>query len=199
MSAPTWRFAVCRVMDHRRRFAPRALPCARRTRCTSSSACTRSSGTGMARQWVLRRFRVASRTSFALRSTSHARRPSASETRHPVIARVRARVWTAGLGRARATARKRSRSSFVRYFRPRASARVDELAHHRPSPSRPSDPERYISVWERTTPPSRPPRSAARSPAIPARPRPRAVRKCSRMSIREHLCGISGVVARWWV
>ena len=102
-------------------FAPRTLPCARRTRCTSSSACTRSSGTGMARQWVLRRFRVAIRTSFASRSTSHARRPSASETRHPVIARVRARVCTAGFGCARATARNRSRSGPVRYLRPRAS------------------------------------------------------------------------------
>ena len=40
-------------------------------------------------------------------------------------------------------------------------ARVDELAHHRSSPFPPSDPERYISVWELTTSPSRPPLSAA--------------------------------------
>ena len=125
MSAPTWRFAVCRVMDHRRRFAPRALPCARRTRCTSSSACTKSSGTGMARQCSVRRFSVAIRSSFASRSTSHARIPSASDTRHPVIASVRASVWTAGFGCARAAARKRSRSPAVRYFRPRASTRVN--------------------------------------------------------------------------
>ena len=38
MSAPTRRFAAWRVMGHSGRFAPRALPCARRTRCTSSSA-----------------------------------------------------------------------------------------------------------------------------------------------------------------
>ena len=123
MSVPTWRFAVWRVMGHSGRFAPRALPCARRTRCTSSSACTKSSGTGTDRQWSLRRFSVAIRSSPASRSTSHARIPSASETRHPVIARVRARVWTAGFGCERAAARMRSRSLTVRYFRPRASTR----------------------------------------------------------------------------
>ena len=62
-------------------------------------------------------------------------------------------------------------------------ARVDELAHHRPSPIPPSDPERYISVGERTTSPSRPPLSATRALAIPAGPRPRPVRKRDRMSI----------------
>ena len=97
-------------------------PCARRTRCTSSRACN-PSGTGTARQCSVRRFRVAIRTSFASRSTSHARMASASDTRHPVIARVRARVWTPGFGCTRAAARKRSRSFAVRYFRPRASTR----------------------------------------------------------------------------
>ena len=60
---------------------------------------------------------------------------------------------------------------------------VGELAHHHPSWIRPSDPERYISEWERTTALCRPPLSADRTPAIPVRPRPRAFRKCSRMSI----------------
>ena len=125
MIAPTWRFAVCRVMGQRGRVAPRALPWSRLSRCTSSRACTRSSGTGTARQWSVRRFRFAIRSSPASRSTSHARIPSASDTRHPVIARVRAKVWTPGFGCARAAVRKRSRSARVRYFRPRASTRVN--------------------------------------------------------------------------
>ena len=40
MIAPTWRFAVCRVMGQRGRVAPRALPWSRLSRCTSSRACT---------------------------------------------------------------------------------------------------------------------------------------------------------------
>ena len=50
--------------------------------------------------------------------------------------------------------------------------RVDELAHHRSLPFRPSDPERYISVWERTTAVCRPPLLAAHTLAVPGRPRP---------------------------
>ena len=79
----------------------------------------RASGTGTARQWLLRRFRVAIRTSRASRST---------ETRAPVIARVWARVWTAGLGCVRTAARKRSRSPAVKSFRPRASTRENVLS-----------------------------------------------------------------------
>ena len=74
-----------------------------------------SSGTGTARQCSVRRFRVAIRTSFASRSTSEARIPSASDTRHPVIARVRARV--AESGDARDLDRNRSAGSW-RQLRP---------------------------------------------------------------------------------
>ena len=68
-----------------------------------------------------RRFSVAIRSSAVSRSTSHARMASASLTRHPVRASVRASVCTVGFGWARAAARKRARSSAVRDFRPRAS------------------------------------------------------------------------------
>ena len=44
--------------------------------------------------------------------------------RYPVWASVSAKVWMVGRGWARATPRKRARSSPVRYFRPRASTRV---------------------------------------------------------------------------
>ena len=71
-----------------------------------------------------RRFRVAIRTSYASGSTSHSRTPSASDTRHSIIARVRARVWTEGFGWVRTAARKRSRSPVVRCLRPRASTRL---------------------------------------------------------------------------
>ena len=87
-----------------------------------------SSGTGTARQWSVLRFRFAIRSSPASRSTSHARIPSASDTRHPVIARVRAKVWTPGLGCARAAVRKRSRSARVRYFRPPSPPRGPSAA-----------------------------------------------------------------------
>ena len=50
MSAPTWRCAAWRVMGHSARMRPRGLAWARLTRCTSSSSCTRSSGTGTLRQ-----------------------------------------------------------------------------------------------------------------------------------------------------
>ena len=84
-------------------------------------AWTRSSGTGTALQWLARRLSVAIWSSAAARSTPQARMASASLTRHPVMARVRASVCTVGLGWTRAAARKRVRSSVVRYFRPRAT------------------------------------------------------------------------------
>ena len=61
-------------------------------------------------------------------------------------------------------------------------ARVDQLAHHRSSPFRPSDPKRYISVWRLTTSPSRPSLSATRTLAIAAGPRLWPVRKRDRMN-----------------
>ena len=64
-------------------------------------------------------------------------------------------------------------------------ARADELAHHRPSPNRPSDPERYISVWELTTTVCRPPLSRSVSPAITGGPRPSPVSKRDSGALRR--------------
>ena len=43
MSAPTWRFAVCRVMGHSGRFAPRAVDCEARQRIVRGSSVAASS------------------------------------------------------------------------------------------------------------------------------------------------------------
>ena len=128
-------------MGQRRRFAPRALPCARRTRCTSSRACTK----------VLR----------------HRNGPpvglAALQGRHPDLARLEVDVARAqakrfadvasghregpdegldgGLG---VRARRGEEALALRLRQVLSPARVDELAHHRPSPIRPSDPERCI-------------------------------------------------------
>ena len=57
-------------------------------------------------------------------STSRERTAGASEIRHPVCTRVRATVCTSGRGCIRTASRKRSRSSRVRYLRPRAPTRL---------------------------------------------------------------------------
>ena len=181
-------------MGHRRRFAPRALPCARRTRCTSSSALHQ----------VLR----------------HRNGPpvglAAFQGRDPDLVRLEVDVTRAkakrfggpapghregpgeGLhGGLRMRARHGEEALALWSRQVLATARADELAHHRPSPNRPSDPERYISVWELTTAVCRPPLLAAHTLAVPGRPRPWHVPKRDRMSIREH--GRSGASRPEWM
>ena len=114
-----------------------------------------TSGTGTALQCSLRRFSVTIRISFAARSTSQARMLSASLTRHPVIASVRAR-----------------------YFRPRASTRLASAVGGMGAGLRcGAAPECYISLGEMPTVAVFPAFSGPLSLAIAAGPGPSVCRE----------------------